>query len=447
MRSPRILVIDRTDDLADQVRRVAGQLRPRPEVATWERVPAGPAPLDEEGPFDLVIAGPSTATRSGLAKLEALACEKRGTSLVLMFSRRPDADLRDIVRTGASDIVRLPTDDESLGASIERALELSRQRSAVPTGAGDQHAPRRTARILTVASASGGSGKTFFATNLAYFLHSRTGRSTCIVDLDLEFGQVASVLRLRAEHSLVEAVEKLQGEEADPGPLVREHIVTHDTGIDVLAAPKDPSDADVVQPDHVTRLIEVLRCEFDYLVVDTPPALAESTLAVYDVTDEVFVLATLDVPSLRTIGTFTNTLEKLGVPPDNVKLVLNKAEPDVGIDVEQLDKLFPRGFTMTLPYTSQVSKSVNLGTPVLAYAPKVPISRALADGFQSVLDGASDGAGREQRSEAATGAAAAAADGRALDDPRGGAERGRAPVLDGLLSRLFGRSPHARARS
>lgn len=443
MRSPRILVVDRTDHLAGQVQEVADDLRPRPEVATCERLATLADALEEEGPFDVVVAGPSTATQSGLAQLEALRLDQRGLSLVLMFSKRPNADLRDIIRTGASDVLKLPADDQSLRAVLERALELARQRSTASNGAVDRQPPGRRAKVLTVASASGGSGKTFFATNLAYFVHNRTGRSTCLVDLDLEFGQVASVLRLRTDQSVADAVERLQGDEADLGALVREHVVTHETGIEVLAAPKDPSDADRAQPDQVIRLFEVLRGEFDYVVVDTPPALAETTLAVYDLSDELFVLATLDVPSLRTIGAFTNTLEKLGVPPENVKLVLNKAEPDVGIDVEQLDKLFPGGFTMALPYTSQVSKSVNLGTPILAYAPKAPISRQLADGLELVLDGAADRSAEGEHSGSQPGVVPAGP----VNGHPVGVERGGSAARDGLLSRMFKRSSDARARS
>lgn len=445
MRSPRILVVDRKEDLAAHVRQVAGQLRPRPEVTACDKVATLTAALDEDGPFDVVIAGPSLATASGLAQLEALHSEHRGLGLVLAFAKRPNVDLRAIIRTGAADVVQLPVDDESLTAALERAIELSRQRSAESSGGTKRDAPRRTARILTVASASGGSGKTFLATNLAYFLHNRTGKSTCIVDLDLEFGQVASVLRLRSDHSVVDVVEKLQSDDADPGQLVREHLVTHETGVEVLPAPKDPSDADLVHPDQISRLFDVLRCEFDYLVVDTPPALAETTLAVYDLTDDLFVMATLDVPSLRTIGAFTNTLEKLGVPSDNVKLVLNKAEPDVGIDLEQLDKLFPGGFTFTLPYTSQVSKSVNLGTPVLAYAPKAPISRNLAEGLQRLLDGAADtsaDAGQPPGSQPGAVPAGQTANGR-----QGHADGSSPAAVDGLLSRLFRWSSNPRARS
>ena len=131
----------------------------------------------------------------------------------------------------------------------------------------------------------------------------------------------------------------------------------------MLPAPKDPSDADRIHPTDVSRVIEAARAKFDYVIVDTPAALTEIVLAAFDLSDQLYVMATLDLPSVRNMGVFLNTLDKLKIPSDNVKLILNKAEQDVGIDVDQVTKLFPQGFTSVLPYAREVSKSVNVGTP------------------------------------------------------------------------------------
>ena len=66
------------------------------------------------------------------------------------------------------------------------------------------------------------------------------------------------------------------------------------------------------------------------------------------------------------MSVFLGTLERLKIPTDNIRLILNKAETDVGIDVDQVTKLFPQGFASVLPYAKEVSRSINLGMPVLA---------------------------------------------------------------------------------
>src|SRR3546814_20851080 len=85
------------------------------------------------------------------------------------------------------------------------------------------------------------------------------------------------------------------------------------------------------------------------------------------------------------MSVFLGTLERLKVPTANVRLILNKAETDVGIDIEQVTKLFPQGFESVLPYAKEVSRSINLGMPVMAASPTAEISRRMASGMKLVL--------------------------------------------------------------
>ena len=161
--------------------------------------------------------------------------------------------------------------------------------------------------------------------------------------------------------------------------------MAHETGVYVLAAPREPSEADRITPPDVTRILEAVRKQFDYVVVDTPPQLNESVLAAFDLSDMLYVMATLDLPSVRNMGVFLNTLDKLKIPSDHVQLILNKAEKDVGIDIEQITKLFPQGFMSVLPYAREVSKSINVGMPVLAFNPNADVSRRIASGLRQYL--------------------------------------------------------------
>ena len=85
------------------------------------------------------------------------------------------------------------------------------------------------------------------------------------------------------------------------------------------------------------------------------------------------------------MGVFLNTLDKLKLPSDNIALILNKAERDVGIDIEQITKLFPQGFMSVLPYAREVSKSINVGMPVLAFNPNADVSRRITAGLRDYL--------------------------------------------------------------
>jgi MinD-like ATPase involved in chromosome partitioning or flagellar assembly len=96
-------------------------------------------------------------------------------------------------------------------------------------------------------------------------------------------------------------------------------------------------------------------------------------------------MATLDLPSVRNMAVFLNTLEKLKIPADNVRLILNKEESDVGISVAQVTKMFSQGFSSVLPYAKDVSKSINVGMPVLGFAPRSEVSRRMTEGMKILL--------------------------------------------------------------
>jgi len=390
MATRKILVLDRNDALAEQLDAALARSVDPPKITSCARIGSVADVLENEGPFDLLVAGPSLGTRSGLARLRLIHEELPGMLLVLAFSRRPDSTLRDIVRAGAIDLLQLPVDDRELAASVERALDVASSLRAAAPEAGAPLLPTAPAAggpgiVYTISSATGGCGKTFYATNLAYFLSRYTNRRVCIVDLDLQFGEVSTALRLRPKYTIFDALQREDTDEEDLRAHIDEYCITHETGVSVLAAPREPSEADRISPPDVTRILEAVRNRFDYVIVDSPPALTETVLAAFDMSDMLYVMATLDLPSVRNMSVFLSTLDRLKVPTDHVRLILNKAETDVGIDIEQVEKLFPQGFESVLPYAKEVSRSINLGMPVMAASPSSEISSLMAHGMSRVL--------------------------------------------------------------
>lgn len=385
----RIIVIDRTTELADQFRAIAADLEQPSEVFACLRVSDVADMLDDARPT-VVVAGPAIVTRSGLARLELLHDSAPSLVVVLAFTRRPSAAVRDIVRAGAVDMIQLPADDSALAASMNRAVGLAFRGAAMaaldttsPADTAEGRPARRRGQIVTLASATGGCGKTFLATNLAYLLSRQPGHRVCIVDLDLQFGEVSTALHLRPRYTICDLLAR-EDDGSEMSSVIEEYIVRHESGVAVLAAPRDPSEADRIEPPDVTRVLQAVRENFDTVIVDTPPYLSEVVLAAFDLSDSLYAIATLDLPSVRNMGVFLSTMERLKIPADNVRLILNKAERDVGIDVDQVKKLFPQGFSAVLPYAKEVSRSINLGLPVVAASPTAEISRRIVDGFREL---------------------------------------------------------------
>lgn len=391
---PRIVVLDRGVDLAEQVRSALANAAGEPEVVACGKVSALSQLLEDEDPFHVLLAGPGVSDTPGLRRLELVRQAYPLMSVVLAFDDTPDASLREVIRTGAVDLLELPADDEEVVTVIERAIEMSiNTLAAVPTPEpviqvvheSTAPAPQGAGRVFTVASATGGCGKTFYATNLGFFLAHHTGLRVCILDLDLQFGEVSTALRLRPKFTIADALEREEDGHEALDDHILEYLETHDTGVYVLAAPKDPVEADRITPPDVARVIESVRRHFDFVIVDTPAQLSDIVMAAMDVSEQLFVLTTLDLPSVRNMSVFLSTLERLKVPTESIRLILNKAESDVGIDIPQVEKLFPQGFLAVLPYAKEVSRSINLGSPVMASSPTAEVSRKMSNAMVELL--------------------------------------------------------------
>jgi Flp pilus assembly CpaE family ATPase len=239
--------------------------------------------------------------------------------------------------------------------------------------------PTTAARVITVASATGGCGKTFFATSAATVL-ARTGWRVLLVDLDLQFGEVAAALQIHHPYSVYDGLYRTNGERLEASEFdthLAELVCHHELGFDVLTAPRDPALADYVGARDAAVVLDAVDDHYDVVIVDTPPSLNDVVIAALDRSDLVAVLATPDVPSLRNLTAFTDVLRRLGLADERLRLVLNKVDSDVGVTAAQANEAFGGRFRTILPADRAVSRAVNRGTTVPAHEPRAKVSRAL----------------------------------------------------------------------
>jgi pilus assembly protein CpaE len=335
---------------------------------------------------DVVLAAPEEMTATGLRRLAQIHRASPKTVIVLTQGATP-ISMTEAASCGASEVIAYPASSTRLRNALHRIIRTAeavrgervviREVPAAPLEPAPASAARArasNAMVFTVTSPTGGCGKTFFATNLAAYLAGVTGGKVLLVDLDLQFGEVSLALGLRPQRTISELINEDDMDEAFP-----EYVVEHSSGYQVLSAPADPFAAELVGPREATRVLRCARRQFDYIVVDTPPSLNEVVLAAFDESRYLVVMATLDVPSLRNLRVFLETIDRLKLPAEDISCVLNKAEPNNGIDLQELLRVYPQGFAAVLPYSRDVSRSLNAGQPVLIVEPKAEISLKLLE--------------------------------------------------------------------
>jgi pilus assembly protein CpaE len=217
---------------------------------------------------------------------------------------------------------------------------------------------------------------TTLATNLAIGLN--TGETPAVlVDTCMQFGDVSVFLNLQVKNSIADLAARVDELEAD---VVEEVLMVHESGLRVLAAPQRPELADEVKPDQVRRVLQYLRREFAYIIVDTHSAMDDMTLAVLDVADLLVAVATPDIPAIKDARLLFDLLVALEFSPLNVVFVLNKMDRRWGITSEAVGDNLKHAVDAEIPYDERtVIASVNRGVPLLMGDKSRPPARNILD--------------------------------------------------------------------
>lgn len=328
---------------------------------------------------EILIFGPSIKGEDMVSLGEEVSVNYPQVGIILISSNVTADLLREALRTGIKDVLPASITTKQLVAAIERAYQHSlRIHNAVADfklqSSTTETKALQPAKVITFFSAKGGVGKTVIATNLGVALAQQTKSRVVLLDLNLQFGDVAVMLQLMPVHTIYEVVSSMSRLDAE---MMKGFLTAHGSGLETLLAPVQPDQADAVSSEDVIRIVEVLRGMCDYLLIDTPPSFNDHVLAALDHSDEICLVATLDVPSLKNTKLSLHMLDLLQYPKEKIKLLLNRADSKVRLSLKDVEQSLEMKATATIPSDIIVPLSVNKGTPVITGAPRSPVSRSL----------------------------------------------------------------------
>lgn len=319
---------------------------------------------------ELIVLGPDLDLAVALEVASAERVLHPTTGVVLIRHRIDSGTLGQGLRAGVRELVSAD-DLQGLSDACRRSVMLTSQ---LRHGAASGDAPQRRSTIVTVFSAKGGCGKTATATNLAAALANRGATRVCLVDLDLGFGDVGVVLQIQPTRTIADAA---------PARGVIDSIgaqsitLSHSPGFDVILAPLEPGKAESIPAGFVSQLLTVLRADYDFVVVDTPPNFTDQVLAAFDVTDYYLLLATLDVAAVKNLRLTLQTLGLLGYPRERWRVVLNRADAKVGMSRDDVQQALGVPVTAELPSSRSVPAAMNRGVPLVLSEPNHAFSVAV----------------------------------------------------------------------
>jgi pilus assembly protein CpaE len=323
----------------------------------------------------VVVLGPSFASSPELTAAEQLLRARREVSAIMVTNELSTDLMRDALRAGVKDVLESPVESRELAEAVQRAA--SSLVAAAPTAPmpGYEDGDGEVGRVITVFSTKGGAGKSVIATNLAVVLAQRSERPVVLVDADLQFGDIAVMLKMSPAHTVVDAVSALDRLDA---PFLRSLLAEHpQSGLLVLPAPLEPAFADQIGAAEMTQIVEMLRRFCAYVVVDTPAYFNDVVLGLIEISDDVLLVAGMDIPNIKNVKIGLQTLRLLNTPMEKLKLVLNRANSKVKLDVGEVERTLGVQAEALIPSDVVVPQAVNKGEPVVLSDRKAPVSRSL----------------------------------------------------------------------
>jgi pilus assembly protein CpaE len=370
----RYVLITSDPGFEGRVRQAASGLHGTFHAIAADHLPQGPDDLLSVltgDPVEVILLGPGLQMEDSIRLASLFDLQYPEISVVLVTESEEGIAL-PAMRAGIRDLLQPGSDVATIRSLLERAsLAAAGRRRGL---GGSVEGLPRSGRIIAVMSPKGGVGKTTITTNLAVGLGKEAPLSVVVVDLDLQFGDVASALTLEPERTLADAVV---GAAVQDTVVLKSYLTLHPSGIYALCAPLRPTDADQISGEQVGRLLSQLSNEFQYVVVDTAPGLGEHVLATLELATDAVWVCGMDIPSIRGLRTGFGILAELDLVPENRHVVLNLADRRTGLTLQDIEATIGCPVDVVLPRSRAVPFSTNKGVPLLQDGTRDPVTKGL----------------------------------------------------------------------
>lgn len=331
----RIMVVDDIAKVRSNLRQLL-ELEPEIEVVGEAADGEEALVLARQHHPDLVIMDIGMPVMDGIRATEIMTVELPQTAIIILSCQDEGEYLRKAMAAGARDYITKPPASEELLGTIHRVYELEKKRRQNQGGfLGTQlEKPGEPGKIISVFSTKGGVGKSVIAVNLAVAIAQFTQKKTAIIDLNLQFGDVALLFDLLPRRTISDLVGEANFSEPK---ILKGYLTTHTSGVSILPAPLRPEYAEVVHAEQVKDILGTLKDIYDYIIIDTHQAFDDLTLATLDISDFILMVTVLDILTVKNIKLALEAIRLLNYEPQKIRLVLNQVFTRNNISIKDLE--------------------------------------------------------------------------------------------------------------
>ncbi len=363
----RVMIVDDIVDTRDQIEKLLFFEKDIEVVAKASNGREAVAMAKQHKP-DVILMDINMPDMDGIAATEAIMTQDPGIQVIIMSVQGETDYLRRAMLAGAREFLTKPIGADDLYKSIRHVHRLAATRPVTPTATGGGEGSVSSGggvqgQIVAVFSPKGGVGTSTISANLAIALRQLTNKKVALVDGNLIFGDLNVILNLVSNKTIVELANRVDDLDRD---LLNDVLATHNSQVKVLLAPPNPQTGELVTSDHLRTILDLMRQEFDYVVVDTQSSFQDRALAVLDTADRIVALMTLEMPCIKNIKLFLEVAELLEYPREKTMLVLNKADNRMGFSVKDVQSNIQHEVALQIANAPlEITYSINQGVPLV----------------------------------------------------------------------------------
>lgn len=348
------------------------------KVQQWTSSMAEKGALAVKTVPDVIIIDESPESGNLLSRVRTIKENFPQASLFVVSANRDPQNIIDAMKAGASEYLVEPVE----GRVLQNAIEEVRARLA-------SSGRLAQGNVYSFISAKGGVGATVLAVNTAAALAIDKKGAVALIDISLQSGDASVLLDVLPQRTILDISQNIHRLDVS---LLRGVMLSHNTGLNFLAAPQNPEDADEIHSDHIAKILDLAKRLYDHIIIDCPSMqINECTIEAFRRSDKVFMLTDMSVTSVRNVVRLKKLINKLGIDGGKIEVVINRFVKNNVLSVEEIEKNLDKPLYWMVPNEgfAEMVSSINRGVPLVKQASGSIFSRnihQLIQKFNNQLD-------------------------------------------------------------